>query len=90
MVDWLKTAFEPRIVRRSLKYAAVVGTILITINHGNAILSGAVDRVRIFQMCLTVVVPYCVSTLSSVEAIRSIQRGAGEGRAAGEAARPPS
>jgi hypothetical protein len=86
MADWLKTAFEPRIVRRSLKYAAVVGTILITINHGNAILKGTVDGVRIFQMCLTVMVPYCVSTLSSLEAMRSIEGGAG--RAAGQADRP--
>jgi hypothetical protein len=48
---------------------------LITINHGDAIISGALDRTRALKMALTVVVPYCVSTLSSVGALRAAQRG---------------
>jgi hypothetical protein len=67
-------AFRASIVKRSLKIAIVVGVILITINHGDAILSGAVTRRRIFQMALTVVVPYVVSTLSSVQAMREMAR----------------
>jgi hypothetical protein len=49
-----------------------VGGILVAINHGDAILHGEIDRVRWVKMFLTPVVPYLVSTLSSVSAIRSV------------------
>jgi hypothetical protein len=54
---------------RGLKYALVVGSILIIITHGNAIAGGTVDSTRVVQMMLTLLVPYCVSTASSVGAI---------------------
>lgn len=66
----LDLAFSPPVVRRALKIAAVVGTVLILINHGDALLKGDVSAGRIFKMCLTVFVPYMVSTISSVEAMR--------------------
>jgi hypothetical protein len=44
----------------------MVGTLLIAINHGHAIIAGQITQERIFQMILTVVVPYMVSTASSV------------------------
>ena len=50
--------------------AAVVGSVLIVINHGDAILRGDLSRGRLFRMALTVLVPYCVSTYSSVQALR--------------------
>jgi hypothetical protein len=56
-------------VRRAVGYAIVVGAVLIVINHGDAILSGHVDASRVLKMALTVLVPYCVSTASSVGAI---------------------
>lgn len=71
MNDWLALARTPHIVRRALKYAAGVGTVLILINHGDALLRGDVSSVRLFRMVLTVTVPYCVSTASSVGAIRA-------------------
>jgi hypothetical protein len=54
-----------------VKYALVVGAILVTINHGEALIRGQISAGRILQMGLTVLVPYMVSTLSSVEAMRS-------------------
>jgi hypothetical protein len=48
----------------------VVGAVLIAINHGDAILEGDVPRTRILKMLLTICVPYAVSTLSSVGALR--------------------
>jgi len=60
----------PTVVRRGLGYAVVVGTILIAINHGDALLRGEVTAGRLWRMGLTVVVPYVVSTLSSVGAMR--------------------
>lgn len=68
--EWLQIAEEPAVMRRSIKYAIVVGTILITINHGNALVQGSITGLRLLQMGLTVVVPYLVSTASSVGAIR--------------------
>ena len=58
-------------VRRALGYGVVVGAVLIAINHGDAILRGDLDPVRLLKMGLTVFVPYTVSTLSSVQAMRA-------------------
>lgn len=52
-------------------YAVIVGTILITINHGDALLRGEITLGRLLKMALTVTVPYVVSTLSSVGAVRT-------------------
>ena len=57
-------------VRRALLYAVVVGAVLIAINHGDALLAGRIERGRALRMALTVLVPYVVSTLSSVGALR--------------------
>ena len=67
--EWFQIACSPSVVTRGLKYGVIVGSILIIINHGNAIFDGAVDTTRILQMFLTVLVPYCVSTASSVGAV---------------------
>jgi len=69
MKEWFRLAFQPSVVKRALKYAMVVGFILIVINHGGAILSGHVTRGGLLPMLLTVMVPYVVSTMSSVGAL---------------------
>jgi len=66
---WFKTARDPAIVRCSMKYAFVVGPVLVAINHGDAILQGTVDGVGLFKIGLTMMVPYLVSTFSSVGTI---------------------
>jgi len=48
--------------------AAIVGPILIAINHGHDLLAGEVSGPSLLRMALTVLVPYCVSTFSSVQA----------------------
>ncbi len=68
--QWLILATTWPVVRRGIAYAIVVGAILITINHGDALLRGDVDSTRGLKMGLTVLVPYIVSTLSSVGALR--------------------
>ncbi len=52
----------------------VVGAILITINHGDAILRGEVDGLRFARILLTLAVPYVVSTVSSVAAMREMRK----------------
>jgi hypothetical protein len=74
MKEWFQLAFQPSVVKRALKYAVIVGFILIAINHSDAILSGQVTRGRLFKMLLTVVVPYVVSTLSSVGVLLEMRR----------------
>ena len=66
--DQLTAARDRAVVRRALKYAVFVGALLLTINHGDAILRGDITPARLLRMALTVMVPYCVSTLSSLEA----------------------
>jgi hypothetical protein len=66
---WLRTALEGPVVRRGLFYAVIVGAVLIAINHGDALLRGDVEGGRLLKMGLTVLVPYLVSTFSSVAAL---------------------
>jgi hypothetical protein len=72
MRDWLAIAFQKTVVYRSLKMAAVVGTLLVLINHGDSIASGVLTGMQIVKIAVTFLVPYCVSTISSVTAIRAI------------------
>ena len=72
--EWLSVACERGIVMRASKYAVVVGAVLITINHGDALLAGELDLRRLLKMGLTVLVPYVVSTLSSVGATLAARR----------------
>ena len=77
MTTAIQLATSQAVVRRALGYAVVVGAILITINHADALVRGDVDLLRSVKMSLTVLVPYTVSTLSSVQALRA-RTGAGE------------
>ena len=74
MREWLSVACERGIVLRACKYAVVVGAVLITINHGDALLAGELNLRRLLKMALTVLVPYVVSTLSSVGATLALRR----------------
>ncbi len=66
---WLRLAIRPSIARRALKYGIGVGTVLIIINHGDALVRGDVSAGRLLRMLLTMTVPYLVSTASSVGAL---------------------
>lgn len=68
IATWVHLAAEPAVARRALAYAVVVGAILVAINHGDALLAGHMDLGRWLRAGLTVIVPYCVSTASSVAA----------------------
>ena len=75
MKVWLTLCFSKPVMKRASWTSLIVGAILILINHGNAILKGEVDLLRILQMCLTVIVPYIVSTVSSVATLLSVEGG---------------
>ncbi len=63
-------ALRRDIVRRAVRVAVVVGTLLVVINHGDALLAGTVDVERLLRIALTYLVPYGVSTYSSVQALK--------------------
>ena len=69
MTDWLRLATRRSVVVRALYCAVIVGTILILINHGPALICLDVSGQCVFQMLLTYCVPYAVSTYSSVQAM---------------------
>jgi hypothetical protein len=74
MIEWLRLATGRSVVRRALRYAIGVGTLLIVINHGDAILRRDLSLARLLRMALTMTVPYMVSTASSVSALRERNR----------------
>ncbi len=65
-MEWVRIYLEPSVARRALKYAIVVGAILVAINHGDAIVQGDFSGTRLLSIGLTVIVPYVVSTMSAV------------------------
>jgi len=69
---WLDLAGHPATVRRAFMTSVIVGIILISINHGPAIFDGDITRTRLFQMALTLLVPYTVSMVSSVATRREM------------------
>lgn len=74
MHEWLRLAADRTVVRRALAVAGVVGTILVVINHANALLAGDITLARTTQIITTMLVPYCVSTYSSVGAMLDARR----------------
>ncbi|MFB2980103.1 nitrate/nitrite transporter NrtS [Microseira sp. BLCC-F43] len=53
--------FNPKFVPTGLRVALFVGTVLLMINHGNALLQGQMSRARWISAALTYCVPYLVS-----------------------------
>jgi len=78
--SWLIAAMHPATARRARLTSLIVGTILTAINHGPALLANQMTYERIWQILLTFLVPYAVSTVSSV-ATRHEMKGAAHIRA---------
>jgi 6,7-dimethyl-8-ribityllumazine synthase len=70
---FLKHAFKRACVLRSLKVAAVVGTILGAVNHYDAILSGTFNTMTLVQIAITYLVPFSVATFGSAMEARHIE-----------------
>lgn len=76
--EWCRLACGRAVVIRGLKFAVIVGAVLVGINHGDAILRGQLNEGRLVRIALTVLVPYVVSVLSSVGATRQLERAASD------------
>ena len=71
MMNWIRLALSGSVSWRALKVAALVGPILIVVNQGDVILRGGMSVVCMLKMALTFMVPYLVSTYSSVAALKN-------------------
>jgi len=61
------------VLLRAFKMASIVGIVLAIINHGDHILLGTMTYNNWIKILITFWVPFCVSTISSVLAIRKEQ-----------------
>ena len=57
------------VIRRSLKVSLIVGTVLVGINQGDLIISGAFSAHLYWKVPMTYLVPFMVSTYAAVSAI---------------------
>jgi len=73
MKQRLKIARQPTVVRTATRFALIVGPILVMINHGDTIIAGKMTTIDWLKSALTMLVPYTVSTLSSISAYISCQ-----------------
>lgn len=62
---FLRLAAERPAQTGSLKVAAVVGTILNVINQGDRLVTMGFDELNWWKLCLTFLVPYCVSVYAA-------------------------
>ena len=70
-LSWWQVATRNQVIARSLKVSVIVGTILIGINHGDALVGGEAATDLAWKVPLTYLVPYAVSTYAAVDAILS-------------------
>ena len=73
MREWLVIATEKTVVRRALLYSLVIGPVLIAINHGQNIWLGELELGSLLQILMTMMLPYIVTTMSSVSALKKIK-----------------
>lgn len=67
---FLALACSRGVVTSAVKIALLVGTVLALINHGGGIISMSLSQGSVLQILLTYLVPYAVSTYSSVRALQ--------------------
>jgi hypothetical protein len=66
-------AIRSDVLLRAFKMASIVGIVLAIINHGDHILLGTMTTTNWIKILITFCVPFCVSSISSVLAIRREQ-----------------
>ena len=66
-------AFRKDVFHRAFKMALIVGIVLAIINHGDHVSIGTMTVTNWIKILITFCVPFCVSTISSVLAIKKEQ-----------------
>ena len=61
----LRLICKPRVVRKALLAAGLVGTLLVALNQGDVLLFGHVTRRVLAKALLTPLIPFCVTMLGA-------------------------
>ena len=61
----LRLITQPPIVRKALRAAGLVGTVLVMLHHGDEIVSGHVTTRVLVKSLLTPLIPFCVTLLGA-------------------------
>ena len=61
----LRLICKPRVVRKALLAAGLVGTLLVALNQGDVLLSGHVTRRVLVESLMTPLIPFCVTMLGA-------------------------
>src|SRR5712692_8559654 len=61
----LRPICKPGVVRKALLAAGLVGTLLVSLNQGDVLLSGHVTRRVLVKSLLTPLIPFCVTMLGA-------------------------
>ncbi len=61
----LRFICKPRVVRKALLAAGLVGTVLVSLNQGDVLLSGHVTTRVLVKSLLTPLIPFCVTMLGA-------------------------
>lgn len=78
MTDWFAHACARSVVMRAVRTSLFVGVVLVAINQGDTLLDGGSAALSWPKLVLTFLVPYAVSTSSSVASRReALAAGAG-------------
>lgn len=72
--SFFEIAVRRAVVRRAAFMALVVGNVIGALNHGDKIVMGLMSNGDWIKVGLTFLVPYTVSTISSVLAVRDQER----------------
>ncbi len=70
IMNWIHLAFSGPVCWRAAKVSFLVGPILVAVNQGDVILQGGLDVICLLKIGFTFMVPYFVSTFSSVAALQ--------------------
>ena len=59
--EYLNALVDVKLMRTAVKVSVIVGSVLLTINHGSALVQGKMTRDRWISGLLTYIVPYAVN-----------------------------
>jgi len=72
--NFLKLALSKKVRKRAMRVSVLVGSILVLINHADSIYNGSLKPTNLLQILATYIVPYLVSTYSSVSALKDQEK----------------
>ena len=72
--DPLKLALSKNVRYRALRVSLLVGSILVFINHADSFFDASLQATNLLQILATYIVPYLVSTYSSVSALKDQEK----------------